>query len=259
MAFLYSVLLQLLLPTSLSLMLLAVSVTLRRRPTVRRACRVLAVLILLVCGNGWVVSAMFRQLERQYVPPVPLPDADAIVVLSGGVLSRTAPRPTVEVADAGDRVLYGAQLYRERKAPLIVVTGNVGTGDFKARPEAEDMAELLQAIGVDEHAIVKEIKAQNTHQHAVNLCPLFQQRQITRVLLVTSALHMPRSIAAFRHVCPAVEYIPAPTDFRNTIAAPVAWYREAMNLLPTPRRLLDFSDAAHEYLGMTYYRLRGWI
>ena len=219
----------------------------------------LAVLILLVSGNGWVVGAMSRQLEWRYLAPEPMPAADAIVVLSGGVLTKTPPRATVEVNDSGDRVLYAAALYRQGKAPLIVCTGNVGTGGVKARPEAEDMAELLQSIGVDERAIVNELKAQNTHEHAVNLCPMFEQRQIKRVLLVTSALHMPRSMGVFQHSCPAVEYIPAPTDFRNTTGAPVVWYREAMNLLPTPRRLLDFTNAAHEYLGLTYYRLRGWI
>jgi uncharacterized SAM-binding protein YcdF (DUF218 family) len=202
---------------------------------------------------------MFRQLEGQYPPPQPLPTADAIVVLSGGVLSKTPPRSSIEVGEAGDRVLYGAQLFRQGKAPLVVCTGNVGTGDISPRPEAEDMAELMESIGVSESAIVTETEARNTHEHAVNLCPVFQQRRINRVLLVTSALHMPRSMGVFRHVCPAVEYVPAPTDFRNTAMRSVEWYREAMNLLPTPRRLLDFSDAAHEYLGMTYYRLRGWL
>jgi hypothetical protein len=66
-------------------------------------------------------------------------------------------------------------------------------------------------------------------------------------------------MGVFRRTCPAVEYLPAPTDFREPGASAVTWYRRAIDLLPTPRALLDFSDAAHEYLGVAYYRLRGWL
>jgi hypothetical protein len=63
----------------------------------------------------------------------------------------------------------------------------------------------------------------------------------------------------FRRACSAVQFVPAPTDFRATFEHPVAWYRQIVRLLPTPRSLLDFSDAAHEYLGIAYYHLRGWM
>ena len=259
MAFLYSVLLKLLYPTSVSLLLLAAGAALRRRPTARRVCYLLAVLVLLVCGNGWVVAAMIRHLEGQYPPPHAMPSADAILVLSGGVLGRTPPRPTVEIGDAGDRLLYGAELYRKGKAPQIICTGNVATGGIAPRPAAEDMAELLQLLGIPTSSIVTEIKSENTHDHAVNLCPLLEARQMKRVLLVTSALHMPRSVGVFRRACPAVEFVPAPTDFRAPFERSFAWYRQGVRLLPTPRSLLDFSDAAHEYVGMAYYHLRGWM
>lgn len=258
MAFLYSIALKLLYPTSVSLLLLVVAPMFRRGSVARRVCYGLGVAVLVVCGNGWVSKSLVRNLERQYVPTEPPPAADAILVLSGGVLGRSAPRPIVEVADAGDRVLYGAELYRQRKAPQLICTGNVATGGIAPRPAAEDMAELLTMLGVPGSAIVTEVESENTHDHAVNLCPFLQERQMRSVLLVTSAMHMPRSIATFRRTCPAVAFIPAPTDFRVAQDAPVAWYRDAVNLLPTPGTLLAFSDAIHEYVGMAYYRARGW-
>lgn len=113
-------------------------------------------------------------------------------------------------------------------------------------------------VGLPPNVIVTETKSENTHDHAVNLCPFLQEQQMGRVLLVTSAMHMPRSVAVFRRVCPTIEFVPAPTDFRAPFAPSAAWYRRGVALLPTPRSLLDFSDAAHEFLGMLYYRLRGW-
>ena len=259
MAFLYSLLLKLLYPTSIALLLLAAGVALRRRPTAQRACTVLAILVLLVCGNGWVVSAMIRYLEGQHLPPQVMPSADAILVLSGGVLGRTPPRQTVEVGDAGDRVLYGAELYRQGKASQIICTGNVAIGGIAPRPASEDMAELMRLVGIPASAIATEIKSENTREHAVNLCPLLQERQMNRVLLVTSAMHMPRSMGVFRRLCPAIEFVPAPTDFRAPFEGATAWHRQAVRLLPTPRSLLDFSEAAHEYVGIVYYRLRQWM
>jgi uncharacterized SAM-binding protein YcdF (DUF218 family) len=257
--FLYSLLLRMLSPTSVALVLLLAVACLRRRAALRRVCFGLALAALFIGGNGWVVRHMVESLEAQYPAPDPLPAADAILVLSGGIHAQRPPRRTVEVSEAGDRVLYGGQLYRRGHAPQVVCTGDVGTGGIALRSEAEDMAELLEAIGVPRSAIVLETKAQNTHDHAVNLCPMFAERQIRRVLLVTSAMHMPRSMGVFLRECPAVEYIPAPTDFRMTERLPAPWYREFAALLPTPGAYVGFTEATHEFIGMAYYRLRGWM
>jgi uncharacterized SAM-binding protein YcdF (DUF218 family) len=219
----------------------------------------MAVAALLVCGNGWVVGGFARHLERRYLPPDPVPQADCIVVLSGGTCSRIPPRTTVEIGDAGDRVLYAAYLYRQGRAPRIICTGGVATGGIALRPAAEDMAEFVEMLGVAKEAIIKETKARNTHEHATNLYPLLQERGFKHVLLVTSAVHMPRSIGAFRRLCPGIEFIPAPTDFRTTERIPAPWQHELTHLIPTPRNLLDFSEVMHEYLGIAYYWIRGWM
>jgi uncharacterized SAM-binding protein YcdF (DUF218 family) len=257
--FLYSVLLKLLDPTTIALALLIAAPLFRRRRAVRRFSYSLGLAILVICGNGPVVRSLTHRLESQHSAPDPIPAADAILVLSGGIQPRTPPRPTVEVSEGGDRVLYAAELFRRGHAPQIICTGHVGTGGVALRSEAEDMADLLVMVGVPRSSIVLETAAQNTHEHAVNLCPMFQERGIKRVLLVTSAIHMPRSIGVFRRSCPTVEYIPSPTDFRAVDHIPVPWYYYAAQVLPTPHNLAGFSNVAHEYLGMLYYGLRGWI
>jgi uncharacterized SAM-binding protein YcdF (DUF218 family) len=258
MAFAYGVFLKLLYPTSVALLLQAAALVLRGA-RVRRVCQGLAIAVLLVCGNGWVVAALTRGLEGQYPPRDPVPHADAILVLSGGVLGKTPPRPSIEIADAGDRLLYGAALFKQGKAPQIICTGNAATGGLVPRPASEDMAELLTLLGIPDQAIVTETRSENTHEHAVQLCPMLTARRISSVLLVTSAMHMPRAMGVFRRACPALEFIPAPTDFHAPYDPPMPWYRKSVNLLPTPRSLLEFSDAAHEYLGIAYYTVRGWM
>jgi uncharacterized SAM-binding protein YcdF (DUF218 family) len=259
MGFIYSILLKLLSPTSLCLLSLLAAAVLRKRKIASRICFWMAVAILMVCGNGWLVDALTRNLEGRYRLPEPAPRADVILVLSGGLLDKVPPRRTVEVADAGDRVIYAARLYKQRKAGLVICTGGIATGGVAPRSGAEVMKEFLAMLDVPGEAVVTEGASGNTHQHAQNLPLIFQERKIKRVLLVTSAMHMPRSMGVFRKQYPGIEFIPAPTDFRVTDGIPRPWYHEITSLIPTPRHLLDFSDVMHEYLGMAYYKARGWM
>jgi uncharacterized SAM-binding protein YcdF (DUF218 family) len=278
MSFLYSLLLKFLYPTSLCLVLLLASAALQKRKVASRICFWLAVAILVVCGNGWVDAALVRHLERQYPPLTSQPstlnpqprvagsewqvarasEADCILVLGGGTVAKIPPRPTVEVSEAGDRVLYAAHLYRQGIAPRVICTGNVGTGGVASHPEAEDMKELLVMVGVPADAIILETDAANTHEHAKNLQALLRERNFKRVLLVTSAMHMPRSMGVFKKDCAGIEFIPAPTDFRIAEQIPAPWYQDLKALVPTPSNLLLFSEAMHEYVGIAWYRVRGW-
>lgn len=258
MSFLYALLLKLLYPTSLATLLLVTSAFLRKFNMARRICFWLAIALLVVCGNGWVARGMTRHLEDKFLSQQPVPDADCILILSGGIAPQIPPRTTVEVDDAGDRVLFGAHLFRLGKAHQIICTGNVATGGIAPHPAAEDMAELLETLGVPKDDIALETKAENTHQHAIYVDPLLRKRGFKRVLLVTSAMHMPRAMLVMRKHRPDIDFIPAPTDFRAP-DIPLPWYRELVAVIPSPANFVLFTEAAHEYLGLLYYRLRGWI
>jgi uncharacterized SAM-binding protein YcdF (DUF218 family) len=244
---------------SLCLLLLVAAASLKKNKLLNRSFFWAGCGILFFSGNEWVVAGLVGHLERQYLPHEKVPEMDCILVLSGGTLGHLPPRSTIEVDDAGDRVLYGAYLYRERKAPFIICTGGTVIGGTSIRPAAEDMAELLELLGVPKDSIIKETKARNTHEHAINLRSVFAERGFKRILLVTSAMHMPRAIGVFEHVCPETQFVAAPTDFRVTRGFTAPWYYAVIALIPTPHRLLDASEALHEYFGIFYYRVRGWM
>jgi uncharacterized SAM-binding protein YcdF (DUF218 family) len=256
----YGLLVKLLYPTSMSILLLLAAAVLWRFKCAKlaRLSYWLALAVLLICGNGWVVRYSTRHLERQYLAPDPLPTADCILVLGGGIWPKIPPRSTVEVAEAGDRVVYAAYLFRNGKAPRILCTSGTVPPGATGRPEASFMSELLENLGVPQRAILQETASKNTRDHGKNLFPLLQEQGSKRVLLVTSALHMPRSVAVFRRSCPGITFIPAPTDFR-VVDAQLPWYMEILNLLPTPGRYEQFSETMHEYLGIAWYKIRGWI
>ena len=76
------------------------------------------------------------------------------------------------------------------------------------------MAEILQALGVPSSAILQDPTSLNTYQNAVNVRKIIQERGIRRVLLVTSAMHMPRSLLIFKKL--GIDAIATPTDFLSS-------------------------------------------
>lgn len=221
----------------------------------------LALIVLLVSSNAWVATRLVQSLEWQNLPPDPMPTADAIVVLGGSTRPADYPRPWVDVMEAGDRVLHGAQLYKAGKAPKLILSGGRIIWKGGGPPESDDMAQIAMAMGVPRSAILEESTSLNTYQNAVNVKQILEQENINRILLVTSAMHMPRSLAIFRKQ--GIDAIAAPTDFlisERTIAE-VRGTRQAvlLSLLPDVQNLEDVSRVMKEYIGLVVYRLRGWL
>lgn len=162
--------------------------------------------------------------------------ADAIVVLAAsvnahGTLSANSLRRAVE----------GAVLYQKKLAPLLVLSGPAnGVGVV----EAHVRAELARVMGIPATAIITETTALTTREEARRLSALLQPRGIQRILLVTDATHMPRSLRLFEQAGFVVH--PAPVDELALARSP----ESRLKLM----RLL-----AQELLARLYYRVAGYL
>ena len=126
--------------------------------------------------------------------------ADAIVVLGGSTEPALSPRPIVEMNGTGDRVTYAAYLYKEGKAPHLLLSGGYITWlDERQSTPAVEMASLLEMMGVPAEALWLEEKSQNTYENALYTHQILTEKGINRIILVTSAMHMPRSVALLRN------------------------------------------------------------
>lgn len=234
-----------------------------RKPKMRSAFLITALLLLWLGGNRWVSYSLARSLEWQYLPKGEIPTAGIIVVLGGGTEPALAPRATVEVNSAGDRILYAARLFHEGKAEKILLSGgNISWLSSSTSTPADDMAEILAQLGVPPEAILIQTQSENTHDDAVLSTEMLDELGAKRIILVTSAIHMPRSVALFKQL--GVEVIPAPTDFTVTEAG---WDSlitgnigtQLINLIPNASSLALTTNALKEYLGLLVYGLRGWL
>jgi uncharacterized SAM-binding protein YcdF (DUF218 family) len=264
---LVDLLLKFLCPPGLCLVLMATALVLlfRKRAKACAVCLCSAMGLLLLCSNGWFVDWAVRSLERRHAAPTPVPKADCILVLGGGILPQEPPRQSIEVSEAGDRVLYAARLYRAAKAPVILYAGGKPPGSTRKTAESADARTLMQFLGVPDSAVLLEDNSGNTFENVRNSRKLLADKKVKRLLLVTSALHIPRALGVFRRQLPGIEIIPAPTDFSVTEheARPFQLSTFSLqlfnNLLPSAGRLMQMDNVLHEYLGLLYYKARGWM
>ena len=181
-------------------------------------------------------------LEARY-PPLALqavPSAQAIVVLGGALSPPSAGRPWPDLSAAADRVWHAARLFRARKAPLVLMSGGNDPA-LSLTPEAHAMRDFIQDLGVPSAAVLLEPDSRNTRENAQLSAALLRQRQISSVLLVTSALHMRRAMAHFK--AQGLQVVPVATD-HSPLAAPglAGW-------LPDAGALYDSGRAFKELIG----------
>ena len=240
-------------PVTLGLTLLVVAL-LRVRLHRKRPLLVLTLVtvFLVVACHPFTAWLLLRGLEQPY-PPATLSagQGEPIVVLGGGL--RRGPDGRVGLADDSQtRVLCAAEIYRLGGRPLIIVTG----GQPSAKPEmpavAAVMRDALVSMGVPAGAVVTETASRTTHENAVLTGPLLRARSAQRIVLVTEALHMPRAAAAFR--AQGLDVLAAPTGHLTTEEFRIseAWW-------PSSGAARGTGRALHEWVGLGWYRLRGYL
>jgi uncharacterized SAM-binding protein YcdF (DUF218 family) len=206
---------------------------------------------LYLCSTSLFANFLTGMLEREFAPRAlsSVAPADAIVLLGGATRGDTQFGALADLNEHADRLIHAVSLYKAGKAPTIVLTGGSPEG---TRTEAEQMKDLLEVMGVPGEHVLLEKKSRNTHDNAVYSAELLRAEGIDRILLVTSAYHMRRSLALFE--AQGLNVDPAPTDYQRLVTGQVlpGW-------LPAVSNLHQSTDALHEIVGYWVYRWKGWL
>lgn len=248
-------------PTGLITLLILLTLVFWKKRRLSLTFLIIALSILVIAGNKYTATTLARTLEWQY-PPLPAgSSADVIVVLGGGTEPNVNPRSMVEVNSSGDRVLYAIKLYQDGAASILLLSG--GDIDFlydSPSTPADDMATLLEMVGVPRENMLIQNKSLNTEQDAEFSCAIIKEKGYEKVILVTSAFHMPRSVALFE--AQGCSVIPAPVDFSitednwETLTHPTI-EEFIIDLLPSYTHLSSVTKTMKEYIGMLYYHFTG--
>jgi uncharacterized SAM-binding protein YcdF (DUF218 family) len=193
------------------------------------------------------------RLEQLYPhhPPWALPTAQAIVVLGGNTANnRRNWFEPYSSQTATSRTDTAALLYKAQRAPLIILSGAALDGTLS---EAQMMANALTQQNIPAGAMVLEARSYTTYENALYTASQLKEHHISQILLVTSALHMPRAMAVFRKQ--GISAIPAPSEPQIVVPD-----EPGFSFWQPNKRALDASRSIiKEYVGLLVYWARGWI
>jgi uncharacterized SAM-binding protein YcdF (DUF218 family) len=242
---------ELILPPMPWMLLLLVVLIYWRRPWARKI--LFATFCLIFALHSGIVGYWLRYpLESRYPPlidPAKVEPYDAIVVLTSTEIPPEGliPFPTIDEY-MFHRLDEAWRLYRIRPKPIIVSGGHVNpfTPDKHENQIARD---FLIRWGVPKNNVLGEDRSRDTFESAVEVEKLLRKKGWKRYLLVTSAVHMPRSMLAFKSKAP--EPIPAPGDFSLTELE-----LDPFDFFPNEGAARRIFDSLHEYVGLVNYYWR---
>jgi uncharacterized SAM-binding protein YcdF (DUF218 family) len=230
-----------------------------RRQRLGKALVTLGTLLLLLLSFHFLPSELLTPLENRYPALLhpetiawetgkPGPSPKWIVVLGGGHVSDPRLPVNSQISEAAlGRVVEGVRLYHAIPGSRLLLSGG---GVFDPVPESEVMARIAVLLGVKSQDIMLESDSRDTAEEAEIIAKMIGREKF---ILVTSAAHLPRSMALFRKR--GMQPIPAPANY-------LLKQSQGFNLgvfFPGPVNLTLAQTALHEYLGLAWAWLRGAI
>lgn len=241
-------------PTSLAIGLVALTALLAWTRYARSAYVLMtsgAILLVLLAFSP-LQALMVLPLENRFPEaPSDLPAPTGIIVLGGSTDGDIeAARGQVALNGAAARLTTGAALARKYPNARLVFTGGSAALTGQAPSEASSVRRLWIELGVPQDNVAYEDKSRNTWENALYTRDLVKPTPDEKWLLVTSAMHMPRSMGLFRHV--GFSVIAYPTDYKS--------FGNSWDWMPSAdpaKSMGNIEIATHEWIGLLVYWLTG--
>lgn len=218
--------------------------------TRRRRYGIMAFVIIVIAAMPITGNSLIKYLEKgQHFQSLDtLPNADAIVVLSGMV--RRIPTDdgiVMEWNDAVDRIFAGIDAMKAHKAPILILTRGILPWQ-KGVPEGDILADTAKQAGIPTSRIHLTDIVANTAEEAVAIKIMLAPSEPT-IILITSAFHMPRAQHIFEGN--GFTVIPHAVDFRSGGGS-----FSVMKFIPQASGLSQTSFAIRELIGRLWYLIR---
>ncbi len=171
-----------------------------------------------------------------------------VVVLAGGHKSDPGIPVTSHLSgESMIRLVEGIRILRQNPGAKLILSGGSLVDPV---PEARIMASVSRFMGVPKHKMIIEAASKDTKDQARWIKPIVGKAPF---VLVTSAIHMPRSMALFEKM--GMDPIPAPAGTTSRVKMPFS----PQDIFPSVDALDETTKAVHEYFGILWARLRGQI
>ena len=202
---------------------------------------------------GWIhlPNTALRSLESQYaVPTGSLNSYVGLVVLGGDI---DVPRGAHDtrgfvLSDGGQRMTTSVDLSRQYPHLQLLFTGGQSDIIDRGISVADAARKYYLSMGIPSERVLYERAARTTYENAILSASVPGVDKTQPWLLVTSAWHMPRSMALFRAA--GWNVTPYPVDFRSSSHTQQTEYSLA-------RGALRWQLVLHEVVGQVAFAALG--
>ena len=236
-------------PPSLFIIILFIALYYNNKSRRKTALIIIADIILLYVLSVEPVKNLILAPLENYTSPIDVKEkyhADYIVVLGGGTLN-SSPEESGEgslTPDSMKRALYGVYLSGIFKVPVIFSGGKLA--EDQTESEADIAVKIMKRYTSDKTILIKEDRSRTTFENAEFIKSRFNPG---RIILVTSAYHMKRSLYVFNKA--GIDCIAAPADYKIDRAG-----YNPTSFLPKTGEMDDIYKGLKEYAGLAFYMLK---
>ncbi|MBI2517234.1 MAG: YdcF family protein [Opitutae bacterium] len=214
---------------------------------------VAALAVLVFFSLPVVASRLVGMLESAY-PARRIAEAgpaDAVVVLGGVLGPKTGPGYVTNWTEVSERFDAGLALLAAQQADWLVFTGARIPWEGRETLEGDDLKTLALQHGAPAERVLVTREVGNTWDEARAIAELAKQRGWRKVIVVTTAWHMPRAARLFRAA--KVPFTPFPVDFRRDKSRVLS----AAEFIPKAEAFQMSETALRECYGYAFYALTG--
>ncbi|MGH7438637.1 MAG: YdcF family protein [Polyangiaceae bacterium] len=214
----------------------------RGRMLVARIGSVGAAAILYGCSLPSVTNLFTRSMESSAVSTMSADTVYDVVVVLGGMLGDRSTVGVPEYNEKAERILAGFDVIHRNHARFILISDVF---------EGEILGRQLTDWGIDPDRVVLERRSRNTHENAQFSTEIIRQRRWSKILLVTSAMHMKRAAGCFQ----AEGIVPDTLPVDHVTSKDPPWFR---NFDPRADNLSLTTAALREATGRLVYWVAGY-
>ena len=226
-------------------------VLLRKKPA-KRVFFWTGIALFILMGNGALISLAERHWVRNVIRPLPEATHYEYALVQGGFADFNPATGKTQLFDEAERLIEPVRLYREGRVNKLMITGDGSIHDDRNPGSSKVFLEYLASLGVDTCDVILDTEARTTLE-SVNrtrelLGPAFDGRNC---LLVTSAIHMPRTIRVYHKA--GIDPVPFATS------VPLPYKLEITNIHLASGNLDRWRKLIHEWVGMVAYGVAGSV
>lgn len=232
----------------------------------RKKYRVAKILLIIIFVMYYLFSIQFTadllaySLERQYQAAAEInqEEAQAIVILAGGVDKPSGGYPAELGGVSWRRLWRGVEVYRQLagKTPILY-SGASGDPFDPYAGEALLAKQYAVSMGIPEEHFWTETESRTTAESGKAINRFLEQRfpdiKTHKIILITSGIHMPRSVAVIKRQ--GIKVIPVPADLQNSKGI---FSLNPLDLLPSAGSFGSSVASIHEWVGMVGYWVFGY-